>query len=84
MFLLQLTIYYICSKHYQQVYRMLNVVAKLEHVYSAVGINRDMSIVPHLPYTDFVTSSESKQVESYIRNTVDFSDTIQEGSVLSV
>ena len=47
------------------------------HVYSAVGL--DMSIMPHLPYTDFVTSSESNQIESYIRNTVDFSDTIQDG-----
>ena len=47
------------------------------HVYSAVGL--DMSIMPHLPYTDFVTSSESNQVESYIRNTVHFSDTIQDG-----
>ena len=47
------------------------------HVYSAVVL--DMSIMPHLPYTDFVISSESNQVESYIRNTVDFSDTIQDG-----
>ena len=39
----------------------------------------DMSIMPHLPYTDFITSSESNQIESYIRNTVDFSDTIQDG-----
>ena len=46
------------------------------HVYSAVGL--DMSIMPH-PYTDFVTSSESNQIESYIRITVDYNDTIQEG-----
>ena len=59
----------LCSKHYQQVYNL----------YSAVGLNGYMSIVPHLPYTDFVTNSESKQVESYIGNTVDFSDTIQDG-----
>ena len=39
----------------------------------------DMSIMPQPPYTDFVTSSESNQIESYIRNTVDFSDTIQDG-----
>ena len=47
------------------------------HVYSAVVL--DMSVMPHLPYTDFVTSSDSNQIESYIRNTVDFSDTIQDG-----
>ena len=34
------------------------------HVYSAVGL--DMSIMPHLPYTDIVTSSESNQIESGI------------------
>ena len=39
----------LCSKHYQQVYRMLNVVSKA-CVCCNVWLNGDTSIVPHLPY----------------------------------
>ena len=65
----------LCSKHYQQVYRMLNVVSKAcvccgvkrSHKHSATSS------------VQFVTCPDRKRVESYLKSTIDFSDTIQDG-----
>ena len=65
----------LCSKHYQQVYRMLNVVSKAcvccgvkrSHKHSAISSEQ------------FVTCPNPKRVESYLKSTIDFSDTIQDG-----
>ena len=73
--LLQLTIYYVQSI----TNKFIECLMWYQNRKHACVLGLDMSVMPHLPYTDFVTSSESNQIESYIRNTVDFSDTIQDG-----
>ena len=54
----------LCSKHYQQVYRMLHIRSMC-----MLGLG-DTSIVPHLTYT-FVTCPNTERVESYLKSTID-------------
>ena len=65
----------LCSKHYQQVYKMINVVSK---VCVCCGVKRR-----HKHSTtssvQFVTCPDPRRVESYLKSTLDFSDTIQDG-----
>ena len=65
----------LCSKHYQQVYRMLNVVSK---ACVCCGVKRRHEHSATLS-VNFVTCPDPKQVESYLRSAVGFSDTIQDG-----
>ena len=66
----------LCSKHYQQVYRMLNVVSK---ACVCCGVERRHEHSATLS-VNFVTCPDPKRVESYLKSAVGFSDTIQDGN----
>ena len=65
----------LCSKHYQQVYRMLNVVSKA-CVCCEVKRRHKHSTTSSV---QFVTCPNPKRVESYLKSTIDFSYTVQDG-----
>ena len=58
--LLQLTIYYVQSI----TNKFIECLMWYQNRKHTCVLGLDMSVMPHLPYTDFVTSSESNQIES--------------------
>ena len=60
----------LCTKHYQQIYRMLN--AKSDACKSCGVLSRNCT-------RNFISCPEPKKVESYLRDTIAFNENIQYG-----
>ena len=64
----------LCTKHYQQIYRMLN--AKPD-AYKSCVLSRNCT-------RNFISCPEPKKVESYLRDIIAFSENIQYGDQISI
>ena len=67
---------FLCNQHYQQVYRLLN--AKSEACRTC-GVKRRHVHSATVSTVNFVTCADPKRVESFLKDNIEFSDTIREG-----
>ena len=67
---------FLCNQHYQQVYRLLN--AKSEGCRTC-GVKRRHVHSATVSTINLVTCPDPKWVESFLKDNIEFSDTIREG-----
>ena len=67
---------FLCNQHYQQVYRLLNAESE---ACRTCGVKRRHIHSARVSTINLVTCPDPKWVESFLKDNVEFSDTIREG-----